>query len=125
MIQGIKGKIIFKQGDFMPSPDAPPQGTGHGVKRELHIHELTNLGQVQGEPPFYQQIQTKRVAKVVSDEDGSFSVELKPGKYSLFVKENDGYYANLFDGQNNIYPVEVKENQVTEVEFIIDHQATY
>lgn len=109
----------------MPSPDAPPQGTGQGVKRELYIHELTNMAQVQGEPPFYQQIQTKRVAKVVSDENGDFSAELKPGKYSLFVKEKDGFYANLFDGQNNIYPVEVKEKKVTEVEFVIDHQATY
>jgi hypothetical protein len=125
MNQGIKGKVIFRQGDFMPSPDAPPQGSGRGVKRELYIHELTNMGQVQGEPPFYQQIQTKLVKKIVSDESGNFTVELQPGKYSLFVKEKDGYYANLFDGQSNIYPVEVKNKQVTEVEFIIDHQATY
>jgi hypothetical protein len=125
MTQGIRGKVIFKKGDFMPSPDAPPPGTGQGVKRELHIHGLTNLAQVQGEPPFYQQIQTKRVAKVVSDQNGTFAVELKPGLYSVFVKEKESYYANLFDGQNNIYPVEVKENQVTTIEFIIDHQATY
>jgi hypothetical protein len=125
MAQGIKGKVIFRQGDFMPSPDAPPQGSGRGVQRELFIHELTNMQQVTGEPPFYSQIQTKMVKKVVSDENGAFAVELKPGKYSLFVKEKDSYYANLFDGQNNIYPVEVKEKQVAEVEFIIDHQATY
>jgi hypothetical protein len=125
MNQGIKGKVIFRQGNFMPSPDAPQQGSGRGVKRELYIHELTNMGQVQGEPPFYQQIQTKLVKKVVSDENGNFAVELKPGKYSLFVKEKDGYYANLFDGQTNIYPVEVQENQVTPVEFVIDYNATY
>lgn len=121
----MKGKVVLRQGNHMPSPDAPQQSSGRGVKRELHIHELTNMGQVTGEPPFYQQIQTKRITKVVSDENGNFAVELKPGRYSVFAKEKEGFYANLFDGRNNIFPVEVKENQVTAIEFIIDYNATY
>lgn len=125
MDQGIKGKVVLRQGNHMPSPDASQQSSGRGVKRELYIHELTNMAQVQGEPPFYSQIQTKLVAKVVSDENGCFEVKLKPGTYSLFSQEADGFFANLFDGQNNIFPVEVTENKVTTVEFIIDYNATY
>ena len=41
------------------------------------------------------------------------------------VSEGGGLYANLFDGENNIYPVEVQEDQVTHIEFLINYEASY
>lgn len=109
----------------MPSPDAPPS-KGRGVQRTLYVYELTNGAQARTiDGVFHTNIQTNLVTQVVTDANGNFAVSLKPGKYSLFSKEEKGLYANLFDGENNIFPVEVKEGQVTDVEFLINYQASY
>ncbi|MFD2513119.1 carboxypeptidase-like regulatory domain-containing protein [Pontibacter locisalis] len=123
--QGIKGQVLWQAGNQMPSPDAPPS-KGRGVQRTLYIYELTNSNQTKTtDGVFHTNIQTNLVTQVVTDANGNFAVSLKPGKYSLFSKEEKGLFANLLDGEMNIYPVEVKKGQVTNVEFLINYQASY
>lgn len=123
--QGIAGKVLWQAGNQMPSPDVPPS-KGRGVQRTLYIYELTNSNQAKTtDGVFHTNIQTNLVTQVVTDANGNFAVSLKPGKYSLFSKEEKGMFANLFDGEMNINPVEVKEGQVTNVEFLINYQASY
>jgi hypothetical protein len=124
--QGITGRILWQAGNQMPSPDAPPTENKRGVERTVYIYELTNANQVTTQNGvFHTNIQTKLVAETTSDANGFFSVALKPGRYSLFTKEEKGLYANMFDGEMNIFPVEVKEGQVTTIEFLINYQASY
>jgi hypothetical protein len=123
--QGISGKVLWQSGNQMPSPDAPPS-KGKGVQRTVYIYELTNGTQATTtDGVFHTNIQTNLVTQVVTDANGNFSVSLKPGRYSLFTNEEKGLYANLFDGDMNIFPVEVKEGQVTNVEFLINYNASY
>lgn len=123
--QGIAGKVLWQAGNQMPSPDVPPS-KGRGVQRTLYIYELTNNTQAKTiNGVFHTDIQTKLVTQIETDANGNFAVSLEPGKYSLFTKEEKGLYANLFDDKNNIFPVEVKEGQVTNVEFLINYQANY
>ena len=124
--QGITGRILWESGNRMPSPDAPPTESKRGVQRTVYIYKLTNANQVTTQDGvFHTSIQTNLVSQVVTDANGNFSVALEPGKYSLFTKEEKGLYANLFDGEMNIFPVEVKEGQVTTIEFLINYQASY
>ncbi|MBJ6117432.1 carboxypeptidase regulatory-like domain-containing protein [Pontibacter sp. BT310] len=124
--QGITGRILWQAGNQMPSPDAPPTENKRGVERTVYIYELTNANQVTTQNGvFHTNIQTKLVAETTSDANGFFSVALKPGRYSLFTKEEKGLYANMFDGEMNIFPVEVKEGEVTTIEFLINYQASY
>ena len=124
--QGITGRILWESGNQMPSPDAPPTESKRGVQRTVYIYKLTNANQVTTQDGvFHTNIQTNLVSQVVTDANGFFSVALKPGKYSLFTKEEKGLYANLFDGEMNIFPVEVKEGQVSTIEFLINYQASY
>jgi len=124
--QGIAGKIIWESGNQMPSPDAPRSTGRRGVKRAVYIYGLTNGTQATTtEGVFHANIQTKLITQVESDANGYFEVSLAPGRYSIFTKEEQGLYANLFDGENNIFPVEVKKEQVTTVEFLINYAATY
>lgn len=123
---GIKGHIYLVKGNQMPSPDrkisAPP-----GLETELFIYSLTNLSQVTrvGSTGFYSQISTPLITTVKSDASGAFSVKLPAGMYSLFVKKDGNFYANMFDGSQNIYPVEVANGKMTEVEFKADYDAVY
>ncbi len=123
---GIKGRVILVRGNQMPSPDRVAEKPA-GMQTTLYVYELTNLSQVerQGESAFYRSISTRLVKEIATNADGSFKVKLKPGNYSVFVKKGELFYANLFDGQNNIYPVEVKKGEMTVLEFQANYDAVY
>ena len=124
--QGIEGTIYKVSGNMMPGPGAN-KSTPKGTKATLYIFELTNANQVvrQEQSAFYTSIKSKLVKKVDSNSKGRFSVQLPPGRYSLFVKKDSLYYANLYDDKNNIFPVEVLPKKMTKVEFRIDYNAVY
>jgi hypothetical protein len=123
---GIKGRVLWVSGNHMPSPDrkAPPD---KGIKTTLYIFELTNLSQVtrKGESAFYISIRTNLLKTVHTDTSGYFKVYLPPGHYSLFCKKGELYYANWFDSSNDIAPVQVTAQEMTQVTFKIDYDASY
>lgn len=124
--QGIDGYIQEVKGNRMPSPDikpAPPKG----ISTTVYIYELTNINQTEriGTSPFYKALHTKLVQTVTSDSTGHFSVSLPVGQYSLFTKVEGKYYANNFDAQNNIAPVQVNKKKLTKVNFLISAAAVF
>lgn len=110
----------------MPSPDEkrqPPKG----IKTDVYIYELTSSGQVTAgdRPGFYRSVNTKLVKQVSTNETGFFKVYLPVGKYSVFTKVDGAFYANIFDQENKIYPVEVQKYKMTDVVIKQDHNAAY
>jgi len=125
--QGIVGQLIWLEGNLMPTTDTegraiPP---GQTVQREVVVYELTKTSQTKSENNFYSDIQTKLVAEVMSNQYGIFRIPLEPGKYSIFVKEPKGLFANSFDGYGHIMPVEVFKDELTEVKIEINYMASY
>lgn len=123
---GIKGNIYRVQGNQMPSP-GEPSTLPQPLQTTLYVYELTNLTQVKqsSEASFYTAINTKLVKEVKSDKKGAFKVKLSPGQYSLFVKKDNLFYANLFDDKNNLAPVTVEKGKYTTVEVKADYGAVY
>ncbi len=124
--QGIRGTVIFKRGNLMPGPNRP-QAKGQPVKREIFVYELTKMAQMKARTDgFYEEIGTKLVKKGRSDSKGRFRISLPPGQYSVLVKEPDkGLYANVFDGEMNAFPVEVKAGRFKTVSLEINYAAVY
>jgi hypothetical protein len=52
-------------------------------------------------------------------------VELPPGKYSVFTVEEEGLYANEYDSDGNMFPVEVLDGEFTEVTIKINYKAAF
>ncbi|MEN7549016.1 carboxypeptidase-like regulatory domain-containing protein [Rapidithrix thailandica] len=129
-LQGIEGQVIWKEGNFMPGP-APRPGEPskkqktQGVEREILIYALTQLKQTQRKGAFFTQVSTELIKTVKSDTEGRFRVGLPAGQYSVFVKEEQGLYANFFDGKGHIHPIEVKEGEYTTIQITIDYKAAY
>ncbi len=124
--QGVFGKVLWLEGNVMPSPDAPNRGAGRAAVRTLQIYELTYLNQVEGQSPLFTKINTKLVATVKSNKEGYFQCQLKPGKYSIFTLEDDGHrFANLFEGNGEIAAFEVKAKAVTTYSITINYKAFY
>lgn len=125
--QGIIGQLIWLEGNLMPTPEANARAIPQGqtVQRQVVIYEITKTSQAKKDGNFYSDIETKLVKEVMSDKNGIFRVSLEPGKYSLFVKEPQGLFANVFDGYGHIMPVEVFKDEITEVKIEINYMAAY
>ncbi len=125
-IQGIQGIVTEVTGNQMPMMGEPkPQP--NGIKTTVFIYEKTNINQVTqiGSSPIYTTINTKQVAFVETDSSGAFTFALPVGSYSLFIKQGNQFYANLFDSDNNIALFTVEEGKLTQVSLQINNSATY
>lgn len=123
--QGIKGKVEWISGNQMPGPDKPATHP-HGIKREIFIYQATTINQTSPQNgTFFSDIKTVLVRKIRSKKNGNFCVRLPPGKYSIFVKELRGLFANNFDGQSCIQCVEVNSGEYTTVTLLVNYEAAY
>jgi hypothetical protein len=127
---GIEGVVYSVAGNRMPSPSLKPgPHPGTGVRSVLCIFRLTNTSQVtrQGQSPYYSAVSTQLVRQAETDDKGHFILLLPPGKYSLFTKKGDLFYASRMDEKNNIFPVQVLPGKMTKLECRVesDHKPVY
>lgn len=124
--QGVRGTVIWKEGNFQPTVGQVPNSQSKPVVRTLVVYQLTNLKQTRGEAPLFSAIKSSKIKKIKSGRDGRFAIDLKPGFYSIFSLETDNkLFANRFDGEGNISPFEVKAGEVKKMDIIIDYKANY
>jgi hypothetical protein len=123
--QGIKGKVVWVSGNQMPGPGAE-RADHKGIKREIYIYTLTTVAQTtQTDGVFFTDITSKLVKKISSKKNGKFCVKLPPGEYSIFIKEDKGLFANLFDGENHIHPVTVKAGEYENLTIQVNYAASF
>jgi CheY-specific phosphatase CheX len=126
MTQGIIGTVVEIVGNQMPmkGEDAPKP---KGIQAEILVYEKTNISQVAKDQAsgLFTNITTKKIATVVSDSAGKFSITLPVGVYSLFVKIGNSYYANLFNQFNDIQTVVVNSGTITTTTIRINRKAVY
>ena len=122
--QGLQGQVFWVSGNQMPGPEVV-LSPNQGAIREVLIYELTSFADATQVGPFFRNIKTRLVATVQSKADGTFKVKLLPGAYSVFTRERNGLYANLFDEKNNINPVTIKAGQFAWRTITLDYEVAY
>jgi hypothetical protein len=122
--QGLHGQVFWVSGNQMPGPESI-LSPNQGAVREVLVYELTSFKDVTQVGPFFRDIKTKMVASIQSKPDGTFKLKLPPGAYSVFTKEKNGLYANLFDEKSNINPVVIKAGEYVWKVITIDYDAAY
>lgn len=123
--QGICGRVVWTAGNQMPGPDGTAGGESQPIQREVFIYEATRPADVSQVNGFYTRITTRLAAKTMTRKDGTFRVKLPAGTYSVFVREPDGLWANLFDGSGTINPVIVANGEFVTVTVNINYMAAY
>lgn len=119
--QGITGKVTFLDGNQMP----PSSSEGVPAIRTILVFELTKMSDTEGQAPLFDSVNTKLIAKTSSNKQGDFKIKLPVGQYSIFIQENDKYFANSFNSQNMIHLVDVQENTWSQVEININYSASF
>jgi len=126
--QGVWGNVWFWEGDFMPTTDNSSGGKITAVERNIYIYEATRFDSVIRDSiryPFIKSINSNFVDEITSDKDGFFQINLPPGKYSFFVKEDSLFFANESDGDGYLMSAEVSEDKVTKRQVDINYNAVY
>lgn len=128
--QGLAGQVRWLEGNLMPTigeetkPEDPSR-KGQPVQREIHIYALTNMDEATSNGTFFSNIKTELIKTVETNKEGVFVTELPVGRYSVFVKEEQGLFANSFNGEGHINPVEVKEGALTKILIQVNYKAAY
>jgi hypothetical protein len=125
---GIEGSVYSVSGNQMPTPHR--KSFRKGVRSTIYVFTLTGSDQVTrlaGSPYYYSAIKTRMVRQADTDTNGHFSLLLPAGRYSIFTKKGDLYYASRRDDKNNIAPVDVSPGKMTRVDcqIVSDHPAFY
>ncbi len=125
--QGIIGTVTWIEGNQMPmiQDGEDPSKEAKKVERTIQIFPLTNLSDVKVEDGLITSIASKKIKEVKTDGTGKYAIDLTPGRYSIFTVEEDGLFANIFDGEGNIQPVTVKENEWVLLDIEINYKAFY
>jgi hypothetical protein len=119
---GVAGTLLKKDGNCMPMIGS--SGTScrtYPVSRTIMIYDYTTTNEVDGWGPSYKAVRSRLVAQCIADKDGFFQVAVNPGKYSIFIKENDNFYANSYDGQGGIQSITVKNDSVNIITLVLDY----
>lgn len=112
-------------GNQMPSTERSKSSAGSPVHRTVLIYRLTHRDQCTREDQLYSSIDSEIVARVESDSMGYFTTYLPAGKYSIFTQEEQGYFANRFDGEGYVNPITILKGRTTSITIKIDYKAFY
>lgn len=120
---GVTGVVEIWEGNFMPMLDKETRDKqikpGSGLRVRLYEP-------VKGLPgASVDSVSAKLVAETVCDESGKFTIACKEGKYSLFVEDGAGWYANGWDGDGVQGAVIVEPMKLTEVLVKNTRKATF
>lgn len=123
MEEGLKGRVLWVEGNQMPGPGRY-LSPGTPVVREIHIFKPASPSQVKGQGSLFSDVTSEFVEKVMSDENGYFEIALPPGKYSVFVKEGDNFFASRMDNLH-YNPVVIQKGAVSEMQITVNYKAYY
>jgi hypothetical protein len=100
---------------------------GIPIQRTILIYKAVKKSDTESgtSPSFYSMVKGKLIRKIKTDKTGSFKANLDPGKYSIFVQEEDGLFANVFDGEGFINPVTVESGKLTGIVIKVNYKAAY
>jgi len=124
MTQGISGVIVEFSGNQMKGEEVPKP---KGIKADILVYEKTNINQTLRDAAtgLFTNITTKKKGSTTSDSTGKFSIALPVGIYSIFIKIENGLYANLFNQFNDIHTVSVDSGAIATTTIRINHKAVY
>ena len=127
--QGITGRVTWVEGNQMPSISdqaSPKQPEGKsGISRTVRVYPLVNISDMRVEEGLFTSIHVDPISETESDENGNYSLQLPPGRYSVFTVEENGLFASIFDGDGYVMPVTVREDEWTLVNIEINYMAAY
>lgn len=127
--QGITGQVTWVEGNQMPvmtasgKPDL--KSSPKPIRRKVRVYPLVKISDLKMEEGLFTAIAGSPLMEVETNENGRYSLSLSPGRYSVFIVEAGGLFANTFDGEGNVQPVTVKAGEWTLLDVVVNYSASF
>lgn len=117
---GIKGQLYWSTPESIKASQTVAY---NGIPLEVFVHELTSTAEVDIVDGIITKIYTPVVDRFFCKWDGSFKSKLPAGKYSVFVRYQNGFYGNLQDATDNLSPVSLGQNKSEWITITINYSS--
>lgn len=125
MQQGIVGQVFEKKGNSMPLM-GKPFSKGKGYPTRVYVFEPTAIQQTKVlENGLYQKPSSALIGTYETDSLGHFKINLAPGRYSILVGYQDGYFVPYWNQLNELGIVQVVAGKFHPLEVVINIHASY
>ena len=121
----LNGTVRLTTGDCMPvacGPEGCPLRScfSGGISTTIYIREIATSSNMDYSY-LKEENKSKLIATLISNSDGTFKYDLPVGEYSAFVEDVGREYCNWNDGESRACAFKIKNGEITEVRFSIDH----
>lgn len=120
---GITGYVRVFKGNQMPM-HGQARSTGSGRQCEVYVFSAIPVSKASGTSPLFSKINGRLITTVKTDSTGHYTVHVPPGKYSLFIKQDKGFFSNEID-DGYLTPVDVHANQLAVKNINVTLQSTF
>ena len=122
----VTGEVLRIRGNQMPSPDLPDP-VYPGVKTKIYFFQPVSVAAASpvNQGGMYGRINGTLSGTAASNDQGRFSIRLKPGRYSVLIGNDSFYYSNIRDGAGVLNPVDIPASKKFRLRLRADWDATY
>jgi hypothetical protein len=121
------GHIFEHRLNSMPMVDKP-RSKGSPLKTMIYVYEPTLIRQMEDQMipgPTVSKINSKLIDSAYTDNLGAYKMYLKPGKYSVFVRYESGYYVPYLSGSDWASIIEIKTGVPTVLDIDVRANSSY
>lgn len=114
--QGIYGKVQILVGEFDENNQLLSDGKVYTRALRIFAYPLTSTDEVNAIGDYIHHIHQDAIKETYCNENGQYLIQLEKGKYSLFIDDSHGLYAEIEPYQNQFYytPIEVQADSLIE-----------
>jgi hypothetical protein len=121
----IKGQVVEQVGNSMPSKGKLPY-KGRPLSTKIFIYQPLQIGQLENQNGAYcSQIKGVLVKSVLSDSTGYYHIDLKPGKYSIAVGYDNGFFIPYFSGAEGVAYILLEIGKPQILNITVNQKASY
>jgi hypothetical protein len=121
----LRGYIYLVSGNQMPQFGKQNVSKGKGVSRDIYFYMPATINDVKGSTPKYTEIHTPLILHTKSDSLGYYKAKLRPGAYSVFIKEGGIFFASEQDANGYINYLKIDGNNDVVKDYTISLSAYY
>ncbi len=124
-ISGLEGQITELIGNAMPSK-GKASSKGLPLTTKIYIYLPLHLEQLENQNgSFCTKINGLPLDSVVSDKLGHYYIVMKPGKYSIVVGYDNGFFVPYFSGIDGVAYINIEPHKIALLNITVNQKASY
>jgi hypothetical protein len=121
----IAGQVFEQVGNFMPSK-GKPASKGRPLMTKVFIYQPVQMAQLENQNGAYcDRIKGLLIKSTLSDSTGHYHFDLKPGKYSIVVAYDHGFFIPYFSGTDGVAYIQLEKGKPQILNITINQKASY